>query len=397
MLPEGQVLMMPEDAYPPVGVGAEVADVLRAAYYYALTDGRRVVVPSQLLVAAARNDDRAARLLGPKIAEARTAIPMREDQEATVAAGPSGAGYAGVLREASWWVRRANPAPACDIVPVWSGSVGAALVRSTDLARAAGVSRLDVPHLLLGLLDPAEPSVTALTERVGVTVAAVRRQIGAADLGVEPAPFVPLIDAMRVAGAAQSRGPWLVRWIPALVARFTSREARWGGPILACLEREVMRQTVLVGHDVVQSSSVLLAIVSLDVQLGAVGERLRTPFLPHNQGGRLLIEAGFDFTRAQSVAELLAEVERETLPVSESATRFWDTGRPGDPLWSTAAVRNMDQATSIARECGHHDAGTSHLLAAALQEGGAAARLLTNLSLDKEELLHRVLRSIAES
>ncbi|NIL65049.1 hypothetical protein HCB39_30185 [Salinispora arenicola] len=34
---------------------------------------------------------------------------------------------------------------------------------------------------------------------------------------------------------------------------------------------------------------------------------------------------------------------------------------------------------------GHHDAGTSHLFAAARQEGGAAARLLTNLNLDREE------------
>ncbi|WP_428842540.1 Clp protease N-terminal domain-containing protein [Salinispora arenicola] len=50
------------------------------------------------------------------------------------------------------------------------------------------------------------------------------------------------------------------------------------------------------------------------------------------------------------------------------------------PVWSGAVG-----AASIARERGHHDAGTFHLFAAARQEGGAAARLLTNLNLDREE------------
>lgn len=380
------------DADPPVG--EKVADVLRAAYFYALADGHLVVDPGQLLVAAARNDDWAGRVLGRQIAEARTTMPQRERPDTADGSAATQTSYAGALREARWWVLRANPAATPGDVPVWSGAVGAALVRAAGLARAAGVIRLDIPHLLLGLLDSTESSVTALTHHVGLNMAAVRQHVEVANLTVEPAPFAPLVDPLRAFGAAQSRGPWPVRWIPALMARFTGRQAKWGGPILACLEREVMRQAVVTGHAIVQSSSVLLAIVSLDVQLDAVGERLRTPYLPHNQGGRLLIEAGFDLAKAQSAAESLADIELETLPANESSARFWDTGKPGDPSWSTAAASAMDQAASIGRVHGHPHAGTSHLLVAALTEDSAASRLLTNLGLDSDELHRRATQSM---
>ncbi|MEW2383024.1 Clp protease N-terminal domain-containing protein [Micromonospora sp. NPDC047707] len=382
------------DADPPVG--DEVADVLRAAYYYALADGHHVVDPGHLLIAAARNDDRAGRVLGRRIADVRATMPQRGVPDTADDAGPTQGGYAGALREARWWVRRANPAAAQDGVPVWSGAVDAALARAAGAARAAGVTRLGIPHLLLGLLTSADPTVAALADRVDLDIAVVRRHVEAVDLTAEPAPFAPLVDPLRAFGAAQSRGPWPIRWIPALMDRFTGRQDKWGGPVLACLEREVMRQAVVTGHDIVQSSCVLLATVSLDVQLEAVGERLRAQYLPHNQGGGLLIEAGLDFAKAQSVAESLAEVEMETLPTNESSARFWDTGKPGDPSWSTAAASAMDQATSIGRQHGRHDAGTTHLLAAALTEDSAAARLLANLGLDSEEIRYRASQSITQ-
>ncbi|MFI6779554.1 Clp protease N-terminal domain-containing protein [Micromonospora sp. NPDC050276] len=381
---------------PPAGVGEKVADVLRAAYYYALVDGHGVVDPGQVLVAAARNDDRAARVLGKQVVDARTTTPQRKSPEIADHVDSPQGGYAGALREACWWVLRDSPEVERGSVPVWSTAVGAALDRAAASARSAGVTRLDVPHLLLGLLEPAEPSVAALIDRVGLDIAAARLRVEAGDLSVDPAPFVPLFDLLRMAGATQSRAPWLVRWVPGWVARFAGREAKWGGPVMPCLEREVMRQAVMAGHDIVQSSDVLLAIVSLDLQLAAAGERLAAAYLPNNQGGGLLDEAGFDLEEAQSVAVSLIE-EREVLSVDESSSRFWDTGKLGDPLWSVVATRVMDRATGIAREHGHHNAGSSHLLAAVLVEDGAAGHLLAELNLDREDLRQRVSHQLAQS
>ncbi|PZV96999.1 Clp amino terminal domain-containing protein, pathogenicity island component [Micromonospora phaseoli] len=373
----------------PVDVGEEFADVLRAAYYYALVDGGRVVGPGQLLVAAARNDERAGRVLGRTVAQARATVSRGEGPDTGDGAGPVPSGYAGMLREARWWVLRAQRDAVPADPPLWSTAVGPALTRSARTARSAGVTRLDVPHLVLGLLDPADPSVAELARRTGLDVAAARRRIAAGDLAAEPAPFAPLVDPLRVAGAVRSRSPWLVRWLPALFARLTGRQARWGGPVLACLEREVMRQAVLVGHDVVQTSAVLLAIVSLDAQLAATGQRLVTAYQPHNQGGKALTDVGFQLGPARSVAESWTG-EREALPVADSSARFWGTGKPGDPRWGVAATRVMDRATDLAREHGHADAGTSHLLAAVLAEDGAAGHLLAALGLDREELRRRV-------
>ncbi|MFC0101153.1 Clp protease N-terminal domain-containing protein [Micromonospora marina] len=384
--------MTTETVDPPVG--EQVADVLRAAYYYALADGHPVVDPGQLLVAAARNDDQAGRILGRQVAEGRATTPRQDLPGPQDGAGLTGSRYAGALREARWWILRANPATDRKHEPTWSASIGAALARAVTSARAAEVTRLGMPHLLLGLLDPTEPTVLALSDRVGLDIAATRRHIGAAELSAEPTPFAPLVDPLRAFGAAQSSGPWPVRWIPALMARLTRRQTKWGGPVLACLEREVMRQAVVTGHGIVQSSSVLLAIVSMDVQLKAVGERLRKPYLPHNEGGKLLIEAGFDFAQAQSAAESLAEVERDALPVGESSSRFWDTGKPGDPSWSSVAARAMEQATTIAREHGHQAVGTSHLLRAVLAEDGAAAQLLIDAGIDIGALRRRVVQNV---
>jgi hypothetical protein len=396
-----------ERSDPPIGISDPAAEVLRAAYYYALVDGHQVVDASQVLVAAARNDEGARTVLGQQVADARTTMTRRERPDSADGVGHAPSRYARALREARWWVLRGNAregrasgAGAGDGqgAPEWSGTVGTALDRATGPARSAGVTRLDVPHLLLGLLDSADSSVGTLVSGLGLNVDALRRKIRAGGLAVEPPPFTPLIDPLQVFGAIEDRSPWLVRWIPRMVARLTARQTKWGGPVLACLEREVMRQAVLMGHDTVQTSAVLLAIASLDAQLEASGHRLRKAYLPHNQGGRVLADAGFDLHQAQSAAEPLVE-EAETLPLGESSERFWDTGKPGDPAWGVAAAQVIDRSAEIARERRHRDVGTSHLLAAVLaeEEDGAAAHLLSQLRVDHRQVRQRIADQLAES
>jgi len=396
---------MTQDAGPPIGIGDPAAEVLRAAYYYALVDGHQVIDASLVLVAAARNDERARTVLGEQVADARGAIARRECRGGDDGVGHVPGGYARALREARWWVLRENVregrafrAGAGDSqdAPEWSGTVVTALDRAAGWARRAGVARLDGPHLLLGLLDSGDPSVRALLTPLGLEVRALLVKINDSGLAVEPPPFSPLIGPLQMSGAVEDRSPWLVRWIPRVVARLTSRQAKWGGPVMACIEREVMRQAVLLGHGIIQTSAVLLAIASLDAQLEESGHRLRKAYLPHNQGGRLLAEAGFHLHSAQSAAEPLVG-ETECLTLEESSERFWDTGKPGDPAWGIVAARLMDRSVEIATERWHGDLGTSHLLASLLAQGGVAVQLLAQLEVNHQQLRQRIADHLTEA
>lgn len=390
----------------PIGIGEPAADVLRAAYYYALVDGHQVIDASQLLVAAARNDEQARTVLGQQVADARTTIARRESRGGADGAGDVPGEYAApALREARWWVLRENAKEGhasrtgvgdSQDAPEWSGTVATALDGAARSAEGAGAARLDVPHLLIGLLDSGDPSVTTLLGPLELNVQTLLSKISDGRLAVEPPPFSPLIGPLQMLGAVEDRSPWLVRWIPRMAARLTSRQTKWGGPVMAALEREVMRQAVLMGHHTIQTTAVLLAIASLDAQLEESGHRLQKAYLPHNQGGRLLADAGFDLDSAQSAAEPCVE-ETESLPHEESSERFWDTGKPGDPAWGIAAARVMDGSAEIATERRHGNIGTSHLLASVLAEGGLAVQLLAQLGVDHQEMRQRIADQLARA
>jgi hypothetical protein len=386
-------------------VGDTVADVLRAAYYYSLVDGHRAVQPAMVLVAAARNDDVVARpVLGAPVAEARSRL--RPQNATEQAAGwdsmPQACRYAPALREAGWWVYRGadddNRAQAEQRggAPSWTATLCAALDRAGREADNAGARRLGITHLLLGILDADEPSTRSLAAALGLDFTALVKQLRTTEPETSPRPFTPLVDLIAPFGAIEEKAPWPVRWIPRMVARLTARDRRWRGPVIPGLEAEILRQAVRSGHREVQTSAVLLAVMSLDDQLKTAGRRLRDPYIAHNNAGQVLRSAGVDPDRVRAVAEGLTE-EGGHLPDAESAKRFWGTGKPGDPSWGRAAARVADRAASIAEQREHRDVGTSHLLAAMLdQADSSAVRLLLEAGVDLEDLHLRANESLVD-
>lgn len=229
---------------------------------------------------------------------------------------------------------------------------------------------------------------------LGLDLSALPKQLSAMEPEESRQPFTPLVDLITPFGAIAEKDPWPVRWIPRMVARLTARDRRWRGPVIPGIEAEILRQAVRSGHREVQTSAALLAVMSLDDQLESTGRRLKEPYIPHNQAGRVLAAAGIDLGRAQRVAEGLTE-QSGHLPEAESAERFWGTGKPGDPPWGRTAARVADRAASIAENRGHRDIGTSHLLAALLDEPDSSGRgLLTELGVDLEALRTRIDESL---
>jgi hypothetical protein len=159
---------------------------------------------------------------------------------------------------------------------------------------------------------------------------------------------------------------------------------------MAGLQLEAMRQAVMLGHRSVQTTALLLAIMSLDEQLAVAGRKLRTAYLPSNGGGRVLSDAGVSTHRIRQSAESISDAGGE-LPVGESVRRVWDSGKIGDLVWGLTAARVMDRAGAIAGARGHRHIGTSHLLAAVLEDTSSAAmRVLTELGVDCQRLRSRI-------
>lgn len=386
--------------------GDAAANVLRAAYSYAVSDGHAQVDTALVLVAAARNDrTHAAPVLGTAVAGARARLRPaagvagprdRADDAGGRPVVPGGCAQASALREARWWVLRdssegdrakTGPVTAGTGGPVWSAGVGAALDRATEEAEAAGVRRIGVPHLLLGLLD--DPSVRDLADRVELDVGEAAGRV--ADVRREPDPYTSVVDLIASLGATDTPMPRWIGWLPRAMSRLAARDSRLGGPVLAGLELEVMRQAVLLGQVTVQSSAVLLALLSLDEQLAAVGRQLRADLAPHNRGGAVLTAAGIDPAAARRQA-LGIVTESDTVPAGVATERLWQWGKPADPMWSVTALRVMDRAGELARARGHGDIGTSHCLAALLEQAQSSAglTLLSTVGVDPAALRDRI-------
>lgn len=381
-----------------IEVGDAAATVLQAAYRYALVDSLKMVEGGLLSIAAARNDERARRYLGRQAAEGRTSKAYRADRRDVNDAGYVTGAAAPALREARWRVLREKPgrgtAPGL-VAPQWSYSVGTALVRAAEVARSSGAIRVDVPHLLLELVNAGDRSVQTLFDRISLDAGTVREKISEERLSVDAPAFTPLINSLRAFGAVDVAVPWVVRWIPRAVARM-SRQSKWGGPVMPCLEHEAMRQAVLMGHARVSTASALLAVCILDAQLEESGHRLLKEYLPYNQGGEILAEAGVKLGRARAAAEPLVK-ERETHTASESSERFWGN-RLADPVWSIAAAEAMDQSAVLAQRLAHRSVGTLHLLAAVIHDDASSAvRLLQQLGIDVEQVRQRTEARLAQA
>jgi hypothetical protein len=378
-------------------VSDSVADILRAAYYYGLVDGHAVIDPALVLVAAARNDKTLARpVLGPALAEALPLLAADVSAGAERQAGEAepAATRSQALREARWVVLRGNgekirarggAAGTEPTLPLWGREVAEALERAADEAASAGAARIGVAALLLGLLRSAHPAVQTLARTASLDIVATTSALREQCPWVPEEPYTPLTGLLTPAGITDQRIPLLIRWIPGVIRRFTSRGERWG-PILLALEVEILRQAVITGHPSVQAAHLPLAIVSMQEQLTAIGSGLAAPYRQHNQGDLLLTRSGFDLRAAQHAAESLPH-DGDVLTPPDVQRRLVSSGEFGDPSWTHPAAMAMEHTGAIARRRQHRDIGTTHLLAAVLTDADStASRLLESLGIDAASL-----------
>lgn len=161
-----------------------------------------------------------------------------------------------------------------------------------DCLRAAvGQARdgvLTTTHLALALLSLDSGRVADLFLVRGVdveaTAAAVRADAARKYAEVEEAPAVWLL---RKAGALEGdSGGGYVRWLMRLVSR---GQGGLGGPVLTVVRHEAERLAVAARRDV-SSRDLVEAVLTVDEQLAASGQRLKPEF--ESSGAAALREAG---------------------------------------------------------------------------------------------------------
>ncbi|GAA2600656.1 hypothetical protein GCM10010435_95050 [Winogradskya consettensis] len=291
------------------------ADALRAAYYYAMVDDRPVVDVAMVRASADRITTKRP---GPRtITPQPEAAPPHEPASPREVTPPREAGVgaetgdAPDLREARWWVRRDNdPLPGVD--PAWSISVVDALAGG-ELATLPG----------------------------------------------DPAPVTTIIGLLGVGGGLEHPRR-VVRWMSGVTRRILDRA---DGPVLIALEMEAARQAVRRGRQL-DSAAVILAVLSLDEQLAAAGQRLMPASEPANQGGAMLRSRGVTLAAAQEAAAGV----REEVELSPRQLVWGHTAV--DPSWTAGAVALWDAAKELA---GGGPAGTTHLVRALEVTGAPAA------------------------
>jgi hypothetical protein len=377
--------------------GRQVVLTLFEAYRSATREKARQVGTDRILIAVTMNasisrsvglpDDGGWRLR--RAAVRATSITADVDEQATSAFDDAiQKEIDRTLREVTWRVvhqfgrRSRAPAPPS---PMWSGAVRGTLGRALMAARAQDAPYAGATDLLDGLLTDDRNRASALLRSVGADPASIVDRLRAdptARAVVEP--YAPVVASLELAGGVvleESPILWLVR---AVMRRRMTRRSRYGSAVLACLELEMMRQAVREDVAIVAPAHALLAIGTLDDQLASAGRSLIARSAPFNRGGDVLHRLGVDRPRLLGiVADGLVESARSA-SVADPSRRFWAMARPA---WGVEVSGRLDRSIVIARERGHPETGTSHLLAALLEDDGphSASRLLRALGADTVE------------
>jgi hypothetical protein len=188
----------------------------------------------------------------------------------------------------------------------------------------AGDGVLTTTHLSVALLSlesgRAADLFTLLRVDVGATIEAVRKAAKP-----EEAPAVRLL---RKAGALEGdAGGGYVRWL----IRFVVRGQRLGGPVLTVVRNEAERLAVIAGRPEATAADLVAAVLTVDDQLTAAGQRLRPEF---ESGGAAALRA--------------AGVDPATLPAATGA----------------GVERFVEGAKLVAAQRGDDVVSTAHLLVA---------------------------------
>ncbi|MFB4317706.1 Clp protease N-terminal domain-containing protein [Actinomadura sp. 21ATH] len=264
---------------------------------------------------------------------------------------------AALLREAEWSARERREARGKDDRPGVppSGALAAAVDRALRAARELGVGRAGPAHLLMGLLhDPGNRASEALLER------GLGREEVLARLAVHPSareegtPHAPAVDGLRNMGLLTGRGKY---W-GGLAAKLAG--GGLGSPVVPSVRLEADRQAARLGHPDVTTVHLLVAMLVLDEQLAASGDRLRDGLLRFNGAAALLRERG----------------------VTSAAVAAAAATAGGGPAW-----RAVTRARLLSKERGDASTGTVHLLAALLDDpDDPCGPLLASAGVDTAEL-----------
>ncbi|GAA2410526.1 hypothetical protein GCM10010191_19280 [Actinomadura vinacea] len=190
------------------------------------------------------------------------------------------------------------------------------------------------------------------------------------------------------------RGPWrlLAWWLGSYLRRpYRRHGARYGHPMLQLIEGNVYSKALQLDHGTATAAHVLLSLIDLHEQLASCDRPLPEEVARWNQAG--LILAAHD-VRLRPAARAAARLEPEPGDAEHDLTGLptqgWPpprTARVGAPTLGRTALAALRQASLAAHRLGHPYAGTTHLLAALLEEpNGPAARLLHQLGIDSDTI-----------
>jgi hypothetical protein len=341
------------------------AEVLRATAYHAMVDGHGVISTALARMAAARTDPVwGRRVLGGAVAANRYRIARSARPPGEPMVDPAFR-YAAELRETHWRVVGMRKHE--DVVvpePVWGRDLAAALDRAESVAVR---SWLGMPELLFGLLD--DPETEPAWQR-----------LHAGGFPADTTPYAPYFEGADMLGAIETRTQPVLPWMTRLLGRFMEKAA--GGPVFVMIEEEARRQAVRLGHDVVQSSTVLLAILGLDEQMRLTDYRFTGRYRRANDGAARLTARGVTIEAARRAAEPIV-LERAAERSTDESRLLFATDDPADPVWTGEAIVLMEEAGRIARREGAKAYGTAHIVAALAEAPAPAAqRLLAVLGSD---------------
>ncbi|GAA2482063.1 hypothetical protein [Winogradskya humida] len=274
----------------------------------------------------------------PALSE-RAVLNLRSAYERAVDAGapvvpagdvPAVAGglYDPDLREVRWRVLTAR---GLDAGPQWGDSLSVALDRA---GRAAGGAVLGTRLLRSWWTGSSLPW-------------------GSGWRSSDTRPAAPLIGALSSIGALGGHGPRRT-----LARRMLDRD---GGMIVPLIEYESKRQAVRLGHSVVQSSAVLLAVLSFDAQITSRGRALHPQYVASNQGGRMLRDSGVTLE-----------------PAFEAAVDILDEGGDAFTFLPAAFSEAARDLLDIALTLGAPNPGTSHVVEATRETACPAADVLVS-------------------
>jgi hypothetical protein len=217
-----------------------------------------------------------------------------------------------------------------------------------------------MPELLFGLLD-------------GPDTAPAWQRLHAGGFAADTTPYAPYFAGAEPLGAIETREAATTPWVSRVLGRF--REQATGGPIFVMLEQEARRQAVRLGHDVVQSSTVLLAILGLDEQMRLTDCHFTGRYWRTNDGAARLAARGLTLEAARRAAEPIV-LERAAPPSGDPARPMFGAGTPADPVWTREAIALLTEAGRVARRNGAKAYGTTHIVAALAETPAPAAQRL---------------------